>query len=310
MFKTCLVTGGAGFIGSNLTIALLEQGVEVRVLDNFSTGRGENLSGYEREIEIIDGDIRNIHDIKEAIGSAEVVFHQAALPSVQLSVSDPLTANEVNITGTLNIFVAAKECGVRRVVYASSCAVYGNNESLPLAEDMLPDPASPYAAGKLAGEAYGKVFNDLYGLETVGLRYFNVFGPRQDPNSQYSAVIPRFVKDLLSGEGPTVYGDGEQSRDFVFVSDIVKANLLAATIPSAAGEVFNIAAGRQVTLNSLLALLQKITNKSTHVHYTAARKGDIRHSLADIGKARRILGYAPELPLESALSRTARWFSA
>lgn len=305
---TALVTGGAGFIGSNLCIVLLERGFSVRVLDSLVTGRKENLRGYEREIEMIRGDIRNRADVARAVKGAGVVFHQAALASVPQSVADPLLCNECNVTGTLNVLTAARDHGVRRVVYASSSAVYGDSEVLPKVETMGPGPMSPYAVSKLANEMYGRVFARLYGLETVGLRYFNVFGPRQDPNSQYAAVIPKFVRALRKGKQPVIYGDGEQSRDFVSISDVVEANILAATAPGVGGEVFNIAYGRRTTLNALLGMLAGIIGSDVEAVYTDPRPGDVRHSLADIDKARRLLGYNPRVEIEEGLRRTVRWF--
>lgn len=309
MSGTCLVTGGAGFIGSNLCIALLERGFGVRVLDNLVTGREENLQGYEREIEMIRGDIRNPDEVAKAVKGVDVVFHQAALPSVPRSVADPWTSNEYNVTGTLNVFIAARDHGVKRVVYASSSSVYGNTEVLPKVETMVPRPMSPYAVSKLTGEVYGRVFTELYGLETVGLRYFNVFGPRQDPNSEYAAVIPKFIKALLAQESPTIYGDGEQSRDFTFITDVVEANILAAEAPGVGGEVFNIACGHRTTLNELLEMVRSITGSTVETVYTDPRPGDVKHSLADIDKAQRLLGYQPRIGMEEGLQNTVEWFS-
>ncbi len=304
----CLVTGGAGFIGANLVRALVEEQHQVRVLDNFSTGKFENIEPLIKKIDLVVGDICNERDVNRAMDEIDVVFHQAALPSVPRSVADPFSSNRVNIEGTLNVFLAARDNGVKRVVYASSSSVYGNNRQLPKKESMPPRPMSPYAASKLAKEVYGRIFYELYGLETVGLRYFNVFGPYQDPSSQYAAVIPKFITALLKGNPPVVYGDGEQSRDFTFVDDVVKANLLAATAPGAAGEVFNIACGTRITLNDLLMILKSITGRNIEAVYTAPRAGDVKHSHADISKARSILGYQPEFSLESGLRRTVEWF--
>ena len=304
----CLVTGGAGFIGSNLVHSLVNEGHKVRVLDNFSTGKFENLETVIKKIDLIVGDLCRTDDVQKAVESVDVVFHQAALPSVPRSVADPYTTNKINIEGTLNVFIAARDSGVKRVVYASSSSVYGSNEKLPKEETMLTKPMSPYAVSKLAKEVYGRIFYDLYGLETVGLRYFNVFGPRQNPESQYAAVIPKFITALLKGESPTIYGDGEQSRDFTYISDVVKANLLAAKGPGAAGEVFNIACGSRISLNELLNLLKKITDNEVEAVYTSSRPGDVKHSLAAINKAQSILGYRPEVSLETGLRQTVAWF--
>ncbi|WP_066632815.1 SDR family oxidoreductase [Desulfolucanica intricata] len=304
----CLVTGGAGFIGSNLVHTLVEQGHKVRVFDNFATGKFENIMSVINKIDLIVSDLRNQDDVQRAVEGVDVVFHQAALPSVPRSVADPYTTHRVNSDGTLNVFLAARDHGVKRVVYASSSSVYGSNEKLPKEETMLTRPMSPYAASKLTKEVYGRIFYNLYGLETVGLRYFNVFGPRQNPESQYAAVIPKFITALLKGNAPTIYGDGEQSRDFTFISDVIKANLLAAKAPGAAGEVFNIACGNRISLNELLNLLKKITGREVEPVYTDSRPGDVKHSLAAIEKARSVLGYYPEVSLEAGLRQTVAWF--
>ncbi|ACV63620.1 NAD-dependent epimerase/dehydratase [Desulfofarcimen acetoxidans DSM 771] len=304
----CLVTGGAGFIGSNLVHTLINEGYKVRVLDNFSTGKFENIETVIKNIDLIVGDLCREDDVRRAVKGVDIVFHQAALPSVPRSVADPYTTNRVNIEGTLNVFLAARDSGVKRVVYASSSSVYGSNEKLPKEETMLTRPMSPYAASKLAKEVYGRIFYDLYGLETVGLRYFNVFGPRQNPESQYAAVIPKFITALLKGKSPDIYGDGEQSRDFTYISDVVKANLLAARGSGAAGEVFNIARGTKINLNELLNLLKKITGSKAEAAYAASRPGDVKHSLAAIEKAQSILGYQPEVSLEAGLRQTVAWF--
>jgi len=304
----CLVTGGAGFIGSNLVHTLVKEQHKVRVLDNFSTGKFENIESVIKKIHLVVGDLCNERDVCRAVKEIDVVFHQAALPSVPRSVADPFSTNRVNVEGTLNVLVAARDSGVKRVVYASSSSVYGSNRQLPKDESMHPRPMSPYAASKLAKEVYGRVFYELYGLETVGLRYFNVFGPYQDPGSHYAAVIPRFITALLEGSPPAVHGDGEQSRDFTYIADVVKANLLAAMATGAAGEVFNIACGSHTTLNELLMMLRNITGQNVEAQYTEARPGDVKHSLADINKARSILGYHPEFSLESGLRKTVEWF--
>ncbi|MFA7466653.1 MAG: SDR family oxidoreductase [Desulfotomaculaceae bacterium] len=304
----CLVTGGAGFIGANLVHFLVKEQHQVRVLDNFCTGKFENIEQVIKKIDLVVGDLCNERDVCRAVEDMDIIFHQAALPSVPRSVIDPFSTNRVNVEGTLNVFLAARDSGVKRVVYASSSSVYGSNRQLPKDESMSTRPMSPYAASKLAKEVYGRIFHDLYGLETVGLRYFNVFGPYQNPGSQYAAVIPRFITALLEGNPPIVHGDGEQSRDFTFVDDVVKANMLAAVAPGTAGEVFNIACGSRVTLNELLLLLKKITEQNVEAEYTDARPGDVKHSLADINKARSVLKYQPEFSLENGLRRTVDWF--
>ena len=307
--STFLVTGGAGFIGSNLTITLVELGHKVKVLDNFSTGNLNNLQPVIKEIEVNKGDLRSLSDVRRAVEGVEVVFHQGALPSVPRSVADPLTANEVNITGTLNVFLASRDAGVRRVVYASSSSVYGNSDILPKLETMPLRPMSPYAATKLAGEAYGIIFHELYGLETVGLRYFNVFGPRQDPKSEYAAVIPRFINALLKRTSPVVFGDGEQSRDFTFIEDVVQANLFSLQAAAVSGEVFNIAGGKRVNLNNLLSVLMNIVGYEVDVIYSEPRSGDVKHSMAGIEKASNMLGYFPKKSLEEGLRLTVEWFA-
>ncbi len=307
----CLVTGGAGFIGSNLVAALLEQDHAVRVLDNFSTGKRENLAPFLDRIDLIEGDLTNMADVERAVQGIDVVFHQAAIPSVPRSVSDPLACHEANTTGTLNILIAARNAKVRRLVYASSSSVYGDqNTARAKVETMAPQPISPYGAAKLSAEHYCQVFYAVYGLETVTLRYFNVFGPRQDPASMYAAVIPRFITALLRGEPPTIYGDGEQTRDFTYVGNVVAGNLLAAEAPAAqaAGEVFNLAAGQQTSLNELVRLLQELMGQAVEPVYTAPRPGDIRHSLADISKAHRLLGYEPGISFLEGLRLTVDWY--
>lgn len=308
--RTSLVTGGAGFIGTNLTRTLLAQGHRVRILDNFSTGKRENLGPFQDHIELIEGDLRSYHIVHEAARDIEVIFHQGALPSVPRSINDPITTNQVNVEGTLNILNAARDTDVRRVVYASSSSIYGENPELPKQEDMTPRPISPYAVAKLAGEKYCQVFTRTYGLETVALRYFNVFGLGQDPRSQYAAVVPLFITAFLDGDRITVYGDGEQSRDFTFIENVVQANILAAQAPDAAGEVFNVACGTQMSLNQMLDHLRTIMETDTEVHYVPSRPGDVKHSLADIEKARRILGYHPAVPVELGLRRSVEWYRA
>ena len=310
MAMNVLVTGGGGFIGSHLVEALIWRGASVRALDNLTTGHRANLAGAlahpeaQRIFTFIEGDITDRKTVQEAIKGVEYVLHQAALPSVQRSVEDPVTSNLVNVEGTLNVLVAAHEAGVRRVVYASSSSVYGDAPQLPKIESMPTNPLSPYAVSKLAAEAYCRAFTRVYGLETVSLRYFNVFGPRQDPNSLYAAVLPRFIEALLCQTPPVIYGDGTQSRDFTYIENVVQANLLALDAVGVAGEVFNIACGESVTLKAVLRYLAKSSNQAVEPDYQAPRAGDIKHSLADISKAERMLGYRPVIPFREGLQRT------
>lgn len=306
-----LVTGGGGFIGSNIVEELLNRGERVRVLDNFSTGKRENLFPFLDQIELVEGDIRSYHIVRAAVEGVDFILHQAALPSVPRSINDPLTTNEVNVVGTLNILNAGKDVGVKRIVYASSSSIYGDLETMPKTEDMLPKPLSPYAVSKLAGEKYCQVFTKLYGLETVALRYFNVFGPRQDPTSQYSAVIPKFIKMIQQDESPTVFGDGEQSRDFTFVQNVVHANLLACGggLENLSGEVFNIAYGKRITINTLVEHINHILKTDVEPVYADPRPGDVKHSLANIGKARQFLGYEPEIDFEEGLRQTIEFMN-
>jgi UDP-glucose 4-epimerase len=303
-----LVTGGAGFIGSHIVERLIELGHAVRILDNFSTGRRENLNGMDGRYELVEADVRDIAAVREAVRDAAVVFHQAALASVPRSVVDPVTSHEVNAGGTLNVLVASREAGVRRVVYASSSSVYGDSPELPKREDMCPRPESPYAVGKLTAEQYCRVFSKLYGLECLPLRYFNVFGPRQDPDSQYAAVVPLFVTSLLAGAAPVIYGDGEQSRDFTYVANVVDANIAAATSEDGIGEVINVACGRTFTINELFRKLRELTGASVEPRHADPRPGDVRHSYADVEKARRVLGLTPKVSFEDGLERTVAWF--
>lgn len=306
---TYLVTGGAGFIGSNIVEELLKRRQKVRVLDNFSTGKRENILPFLDKIELIEGDIRDYRAVKGAIEGVDFVLHQAALPSVPRSIKDPIATNEVNVSGTLNILDAAKNTGVKRVIYASSSSVYGNSETLPKRESMTPEPISPYAVSKLTGEKYCEVFYEVYGLETVILRYFNVFGPRQDPNSQYSAVIPKFIAVMKKGEKPVIYGDGEQSRDFTFVTNVVEANLLALEKEGVAGEIFNVAFGERSSVNNLIEELNKIFESNIEAICTKPRTGDVKHSLADITKARKLLGYNSFINFQDGLRETVKWFT-
>lgn len=303
-----LVTGGGGFIGSNIVQALIERGQQVRVLDNFATGRRQNLAEFAGKIELIEGDIRDRVIVERAVEGVDYVLHQAALGSVPRSVQDPLTSNDVNVNGTLNLLWAAKKARVKRFVSASSSSVYGNTPQLPKEENMLPNPISPYAVSKLAAERYTMSFNAVYGLQTVALRYFNVFGPKQDPASQYAAVIPRFITAIMQGHAPIVYGDGEQSRDFTYIDNVVQANLLACTAPDAPGQFMNIACGERYSLNTLLQLVAEIMGKAARPLYELDRPGDVKHSLASIGRANRILGFSPEINFREGLKRTVAWF--
>lgn len=304
-----LVTGGAGFIGSNIAEKLVNSGEKVRVIDNFLTGKRENMNTFFDKIEFIEGDIRALDTVAKAMQDVDYVIHQAALPSVPKSVDLPIESNEHNTNGTLNILYAAKESGVKRVVYAASSSAYGDQPQSPKVETMLPMPMSPYAVNKLAGEHYCAAFTTVYGLETVALRYFNVFGPRQDPTSFYSAVIPKFISALLNNESPMIYGDGEQSRDFTYIDNVVHANILACQAPNIAGKMFNIACGESFTLNQLCQYLQEILGTSISPTYTDPRVGDVKHSLADIHKARKLLGFEIQVSFIEGLKRTAKWFA-
>jgi len=305
-----LVTGGAGFIGSNLAEALLRIGHQVRILDNFSTGKRGNLVFDETYpfFEIIEGDICDLNICQKAMEGMEYVFHEAALPSVQRSVEDPMTSNTVNAGGTLNLLIAARDSGVKRVIYAASSSAYGDTPTLPKSEAMVPNPLSPYALQKFIGEEYCRLFFQLYGLETISLRYFNIFGPKQDPNSLYSAVIPRFIDALVSNRPPVIYGDGEQSRDFTYIDNVVQANLLAMNAKKTSGEVVNIACGKRVSLNQLLKILQDIIGSHISPLYEEPRKGEPRHSLADIQRGKTILNYDPRIRTEEGLEKTVDYF--
>ena len=310
-----LVTGGAGFIGSNLVHTLLNRGDKVRVLDNFSTGRRQNIRfpGVPRDLvanlEVLEGDIADLSTCRQATEGVQYVLHQAAIPSVPRSVALPLESNRANIDGTLNLLVAARDAGVKRLIFASSSAIYGNAPGFPRKETIRPEPLSPYAVQKMTAEHYLRVFYELYGLETVSLRYFNVFGPHQDPNSDYAAVIPLFIKAFLTGTQPTVFGDGEQSRDFTYVDNVVYGNLLAAEAQDAPGKTMNLACGGQLTLNQLLHLLKKITGSDAEAVYTDPRAGDVRHSWADITLSEKILNYRTQVPLEEGLRKAVDYFS-
>ncbi|MEK7132839.1 MAG: SDR family oxidoreductase [Patescibacteria group bacterium] len=302
--KIVVVTGGAGFIGSHLVDALLERGNTVRVIDNLSTGRKENIAHVLERVEFVEDSVLNDNALKHVLKGADCVFHQAAVPSVPKSVKDPLTSHEANSTGTLKVLLAAQDLGVRRVIYATSSSVYGDTKIFPTPETVPPNPLSPYALQKFTGEKYATLFYKLYGLETVVLRYFNVFGPRQDPHSEYSAVIPRFIRLLKEGYAPTVFGDGSTSRDFTFISDVVDANILASEVEAAAGEVFNCAGGKPTTLNQLIEVLQKLLGTNMTPIYQDFRVGDIKNSYADMSKAERILGFKAKVSFEEGLTRT------
>jgi UDP-glucose 4-epimerase len=299
-----LVTGGGGFIGSHLVRRLLREGHTVRVLDNFATGRRENLEQVLGEVELIEGDLQSYERVHNAVRGCELAFHLGALPSVPRSIQDPLTSNATNVVGTLNVLLAARDEGVRRVVYASSSSLYGASTELPKREDMHPLPIAPYAVSKLAAEGYCRAFHEVYGLETVALRYFNVFGPGQDPQSQYAAVIPNFITAALEGRQPIVHGDGEQSRDFTYVDNAVDANLLAASAPGGAGHAFNVACGERTSLNDIVSRIAALAGREVEAVHTDPRPGDVRHSLADVSKAREILGYEPAVDFDEGLRRT------
>ena len=299
-----LVTGGAGFIGSNLVRALLARGDEVRVLDNFSSGNRANLAGLEHEVELVEGDLRSYERVHAAVRGVEVVYHQGALPSVPRSVQDPLTTTAVNVEGTLNVLLAARDEAVRRVVNASSSSVYGNAGELPRTETQLPDPISPYAVAKLAAERFCTSFSRVYSMEVVSLRYFNVFGPHQDPFSQYAAVVPRFIRAVAAGHAVTIFGDGEQSRDFTYVDNVVAANLLAADAPSVHGEIVNVATGSSVTVNELADTIGRLLDVPVEKAYEPEREADVRASWADLASAHQLLGYETQVELEEGLRRT------
>jgi UDP-glucose 4-epimerase len=300
-----LVTGGAGFIGSHIVRALLERGDDVRVLDNFSTGNRANLADLEGEVEVVEGELRSYERVHAATRGAELVFHQGALPSVPRSVQDPLTTTAVNVEGTLNVLLAARDENVRRVVFASSSSVYGNSGTLPRVESANPDPISPYAVAKLAAERFCASFSRTYGLETVSLRYFNVFGPRQDPASQYAAAVPRFIAAVAAGEPVPIYGDGEQSRDFTYVANVVEANIRAADAGGASGAILNVATGTATSVNTLADAIGDVLGRPVEKRYLPPRPAEVRDSLADISDARRVLGYEPRIALEDGLRLTA-----
>ncbi len=305
-----LVTGGAGFIGSHLVEALRARGRRVRVLDNFSTGSPANLAAVRDDVEIVDGDITNPAEVAEAMRDVEVVFHQAALASVPRSVADPLATHRACVDGTLHVLMAARAAGARRVVYAASSSAYGNSPRLPKRESDPTNPLSPYAVAKLAGEQYCAAFTNVYGLETVRLRYFNVFGPRQPPDSPYAAVIPRFVRAMLAGRSPRLHGDGRQSRDFTYIDNVVRANLLAAEAPAASGHVYNVACGGRISLLDLVGQLNALLGTDLAPVHEATRAGDVAHSEADIARARADLGYEPHVDFATGLRRCVAWYGA
>ena len=306
--KRLVVTGGAGFIGSNIVDRLVAEDNEVVVIDNLLTSKANNLKDVMSRIKFVNGDIQDLDLLAREFEGIDYVLHQAALASVPRSIENPIASNQNNIDGTLNVLVAARDAGVKRVVYAASSSAYGNTPTLPKHEGMTTDPLSPYAITKLVGEQYCKVFYEIYGLETVSLRYFNVFGPRQDPNSHYAAVIPKFITAMQNDECPVIFGDGEQSRDFTYVQNNVDANLLACTAPNAAGKMFNIACGERITLNQLVEVLNDILGKDIEPLYEEERAGDVKHSLADITLARDVLGYEPEYGFREGLVKTVEWF--
>ena len=306
--KHYLITGGAGFIGSNIADTLVKRGDKVTILDNFSTGDRANLAEFIDKIDLIEGDLRDYDTVRQAVDGTDFVLHQGALPSVPRSISDPLSSNEVNVTGTLNLLNAAKDAGVKRVVMASSSSIYGDTPTLPKKEDMIPTPLSPYAVSKLAGEKYFQVFANIYGLHTVALRYFNVFGPRQNPDSQYSAVIPKFIKAILNDESPVIYGDGEQSRDFTYIQNTINFNIRATEIDCPPGVVMNAAVHQRTTLNELVEMINKILGKNITAIHADPRPGDIKHSFADIELLKKTLQYEPEVLFEEGLRRTISWY--
>ncbi len=312
MATSSLVTGGAGFIGSSIVRALLARGDRVRVIDNFFSGKRENLAEVAGDIELIEGDLRDEAAVARACEGVDLIFHQAAIPSVPRSLADPISSNDANITATLKLLWTAKKAGVRRLVYAASSSAYGDTPTLPKVETMRPAPLSPYAVSKLASEHYCQVFAGAYGLETVCLRYFNVFGARQDPQSEYAAVIPRFVTAGLQGKGVTIFGDGTQSRDFCYIDNNIEANMAASTAPAAdvSGRVFNVACGAATTLNDVVKIIGDIVGHAIPVTYAPGRVGDVKHSLADITAARSQLGYRGAITFEEGLKRTVAWYAA
>lgn len=304
----CLVTGGAGFIGSHLVEGLLERGHSVRVVDNFLTGKRENLARVVSKIELVEGDIRDFSLCQKITREIDWVFHQAALPSVPRSVEDPGLSNEINVTGTLNLLIAAREAAVKKFIFASSSSVYGDDQNLPKREDILGQPLSPYAITKRVGEMYCLVFNQLYGLFTICLRYFNIFGPRQDPHSQYAAVIPNFIQRMIESRPPVIFGDGFQSRDFTYVANVVEANIRAAEVTEVEKRIFNIACGQRITVMELVEWINRILGKDIKPVFDPPRPGDIKHSYADISLAQKYLDYQPKVNFEAGLRATIKWY--
>lgn len=304
-----LVTGGAGFIGSHLVERLLKEGNSVRVVDNFVTGKRENLKPFQGQIDLLEGDIADAAVCERACEDIEVVFHEAALPSVPKSVADPRSSHVANIQGTFNMLMAARDAGVRRLVYAASSSAYGESETLPKVETMPTEALSPYGVQKLVGEYYCSVFAKCYGLQTLSIRYFNVFGPRQDPTSQYAAAIPAFVAAILRGEPPTIFGDGEQTRDFTFIENVIRANLLAADAPETHGEVVNVATGEHITVNAVIKEINALLGKNVKPNHVDERPGDIKHSWADIERAKRVIGYEPVVTFADGLRRAIDWYT-
>lgn len=303
-----LLTGGAGFIGSNVLGELLNKYNKIKVLDNFSTGKRENLEPYINDIELIEGDVRSYHIVLDAVSKVDVVIHLAALPSVPRSIKDPLTTNEVNVVGTLNLLQACVQSKVKRFIFASSSSVYGDTSEMLKREDMKPNPLSPYAVSKITAENYCKVFSKIYGIHTVVLRYFNVFGPNQDPNSQYSAVIPKFINLVLKNETPVIFGDGTQSRDFTYIKNVVNANLLSIEADCQPGSIFNCACGENISVNKLLSDINIITGKNIKAKYMNSKMGDVKHSLADISSAKKYLNYEPEIKFSEGIKKTINYF--
>ena len=308
IMSTYVVTGGAGFIGSHIAEALLRQNENVRIVDNFSTGNPANIASIQKDVQLFTLDIAAGDGLAEAFRGADYVIHQAAIPSVPKSILDPVGSNRANVDGTLNVLVAARDAGVKRLVYASSSSLYGDSPTLPKHEGMTPNPLSPYGAQKLFAEIYCQVFWKSYQFEAVALRYFNVFGPRQDPTSQYSGVLAKFIPAVLRNCQPTIYGDGTQSRDFTYVANVVEANLLACKAPGIAGEAFNVACGDRITVNSMLAQVNKIEGKNVAAIFAPVRSGDILHSQADVTKARTMMGYQAKTTFEEGLRRTVEWY--
>lgn len=303
-----LVTGGAGFIGSHIVERLVADGQRVRVLDDFSSGKRENLAPFASQIEIMEGDLRRPEDCRRACDGIEVVYHEGAVPSVPKSVADPATSHQANVDGTFNLLMAARDAGCRRVIYAASSSAYGDQPELPKRETACPAPLSPYAVNKLVGEHYLRTFFLCYGLETISLRYFNVFGPRQDPKSQYAAAIPAFVSAILKNEPPTIFGDGEQTRDFTYIDNVVHANILAAQAPRTEGQVVNVACGESVTINQIIRIINEQLGKQVKPKHVPERAGDVKHSLAAIDLARQVIGYEPIVSFAEGLRRAIEWY--